>query len=74
VASVESALRRAVTDLNAVNARWALVGGLAVSSPTVPRFTKDAAIWNCFSGRMTTGRNCEPTDTRFPSPGLSDLI
>jgi hypothetical protein len=41
VASVESALRMAVADLNAVNARWALVGGLAVSSRTVPRFTKD---------------------------------
>lgn len=41
MASVESALRMAVADLNAVNARWALVGGLAVSSRTVPRFTKD---------------------------------
>jgi hypothetical protein len=41
VASVESALRRAVADLNAVKARWALVGGLAVSARTVPRFTKD---------------------------------
>jgi Nucleotidyl transferase AbiEii toxin, Type IV TA system len=41
VASVESALRRAVTDLNAVKARWALIGGLAVSARTVPRFTKD---------------------------------
>jgi hypothetical protein len=41
VASVESALRRAVADLNAVKAQWALVGGLAVSARTVPRFTKD---------------------------------
>jgi nucleotidyltransferase AbiEii toxin of type IV toxin-antitoxin system len=40
VASVESALRSAVADLNAVNARWALVGGLAVSARTIPRFTK----------------------------------
>lgn len=39
--SVEAALRRAVVDLNAVKARWALVGGLAVSARTVPRFTKD---------------------------------
>lgn len=39
--SVESALRSAVADLNAVDARWALVGGLAVSSRTIPRFTKD---------------------------------
>lgn len=41
VASVESALRSAVADLNAVKARWALVGGLAVSARTIPRFTKD---------------------------------
>jgi hypothetical protein len=41
VAPVEAALRRAVADLNAVKARWALVGGLAVSARTIPRFTKD---------------------------------
>jgi hypothetical protein len=38
---VESALRRAVADLNALKVRWALVGGLAVSVRSVPRFTKD---------------------------------
>ena len=41
MASVESALRRAATDLNAVGVRWALVGGLAVSARAIPRFTKD---------------------------------
>jgi nucleotidyltransferase AbiEii toxin of type IV toxin-antitoxin system len=41
VASVERALRRIVADLNAVEAQWALVGGLAVSARTIPRFTKD---------------------------------
>jgi Nucleotidyl transferase AbiEii toxin, Type IV TA system len=41
VTSVESALRRAVADLNALKARWALIGGLAVSARTIPRFTKD---------------------------------
>jgi hypothetical protein len=41
VASVETALRQAFADLNAVKARWALIGGLAVSTRTVPRFTKD---------------------------------
>ncbi|HEU5418556.1 MAG TPA: nucleotidyl transferase AbiEii/AbiGii toxin family protein [Streptosporangiaceae bacterium] len=41
MASVDSALRRAVVDLNAVKARWALVGGLAVSARAIPRFTKD---------------------------------
>jgi hypothetical protein len=41
VTSVESALRRAAADLNAVGVRWALVGGLAVSARAIPRFTKD---------------------------------
>src|SRR5579872_2547852 len=41
MASVESALRQAVSDLNAIRVRWALVGGLAVSARAVPRFTKD---------------------------------
>ncbi len=39
--SAESALRSSVADLNAVQARWALVGGLAVSARTIPGFTKD---------------------------------
>ena len=41
MASIESALRNAIADLNAVKARWTLVGGLAVSARTEPRFTKD---------------------------------
>jgi len=42
VTSVEEALRRSVADLSTVvQTRWALVGGLAVSARTVPRFTKD---------------------------------
>jgi hypothetical protein len=38
---VEAALRRAVADLNALKARWALIGGLAISVRSIPRFTKD---------------------------------
>jgi hypothetical protein len=41
VAPLERALRQIVADLNVVKARWALVGGLAVSARTIPRFTKD---------------------------------
>ncbi len=41
MASVESALRKAAADLNAVGVHWALVGGLAVSARAIPRFTKD---------------------------------
>jgi Nucleotidyl transferase AbiEii toxin, Type IV TA system len=38
---VEQELRRAVADLDALRVRWALVGGLAISIRSVPRFTKD---------------------------------
>ena len=38
---VERELRRAVADLDALKVRWALVGGLAISVRSVPRFTKD---------------------------------
>lgn len=38
---VESALRGAVADLDALKLRWALIGGFAVSVRSVPRFTKD---------------------------------
>jgi hypothetical protein len=38
---VKSALRKAVTDLKALKVRWALIGGLAISVRSVPRFTKD---------------------------------
>jgi hypothetical protein len=40
---VESALRRAVADLNALKVQWALIGGLAISVRSVPRFTAPAA-------------------------------
>lgn len=38
---VELALRRAVADLDTLEVRWALIGGLAISIRSVPRFTKD---------------------------------
>jgi hypothetical protein len=38
---VELAFRRAVADLDALRVRWALIGGLAISVRSVPRFTKD---------------------------------
>lgn len=38
---VELALRRAVADLDGLKVRWALIGGLATSVRSVPRFTKD---------------------------------
>ena len=41
---VEAALRRAVADLQAAGVRPALVGGLAVSTRTEPRFTRDVDL------------------------------
>lgn len=41
---VESALRAAVEDLRASGVKVALVGGLAVSARTEPRFTRDVDL------------------------------
>ena len=38
---VEAAFRRAVAGLTALKVQWALIGGLAISVRSVPRFTKD---------------------------------
>jgi predicted nucleotidyltransferase len=44
VTSLETALRRIHTDLTEVQVSFALVGGLAVSARTEPRFTRDADL------------------------------
>lgn len=44
VSSLESALRRLCVDLLAAKVRFALIGGLAVSVRTEPRFTRDADV------------------------------
>ena len=44
VTRVQSALERALRDLAACRARVALVGGLAVSARTEPRFTRDVDL------------------------------
>ena len=41
---LEAVLRQAAADLDAVEARWAVVGALAVSVWTEPRFTRDVDI------------------------------
>lgn len=38
--SVDEVLRQAAADLDAIGARWAIVGGLAVAFRAEPRFTK----------------------------------
>jgi predicted nucleotidyltransferase len=44
VTSLETALRRIHADLSETEAAFALVGGLAVSARTEPRFTRDADL------------------------------
>jgi predicted nucleotidyltransferase len=44
VEPVEVVLRQAAADLDAIGARWALIGGLAVSFRAEPRFTKDVDL------------------------------
>jgi len=39
--TITEAMNRAVADLDAIKARWALIGGIAVSVRTEPRFTQD---------------------------------
>lgn len=41
VNALDAAVSRATNDLDEVGARWAMVGGLAVSARSAPRFTKD---------------------------------
>jgi hypothetical protein len=51
----EAALRRIVADLSQLDRRFALVGGLAVSARTEPRFTRDAD----FAVLVTDDRDAE---------------
>jgi Nucleotidyl transferase AbiEii toxin, Type IV TA system len=44
VQSVEAVLRQAAADLDAIGARWAVIGGLAVAFRAEPRFTKDVDL------------------------------
>jgi hypothetical protein len=44
VSRVESILRRATRDLADLGRRWALIGGLAISVRTEPRFTRDVDV------------------------------
>ena len=42
--SVDAVLMQAAGDLDAIGARWAVIGGLAVAFRAEPRFTKDVDI------------------------------
>jgi predicted nucleotidyltransferase len=42
--SVDAVLKQAAADLDAIGARWAVIGGLAVAFRAEPRFTKDVDV------------------------------
>lgn len=42
--SLDSVLNQAAADLEAIGARWAVIGGLAVAFRAEPRFTKDVDL------------------------------
>src|SRR5258708_3939410 len=42
--SIDAVLRQAAADLDAIGARWAVIGGLAVAFRAEPRFTKDVDV------------------------------
>lgn len=42
--SLDAVLRQAAADLDAIGARWAVIGGLAVAFRAEPRFTKDVDL------------------------------
>jgi hypothetical protein len=44
VQSVDAVLRQAAVDLDAIGARWAVIGGLAVAFRSEPQFTKDVDV------------------------------
>jgi hypothetical protein len=44
VTTLEAALRQVQTDLTRARVAFALIGGLAVSARTEPRFTRDADL------------------------------
>jgi hypothetical protein len=43
--AIEAALRQIVVELDSLPAKWALVGGFAVSARSEPRFTRDIDVW-----------------------------
>jgi hypothetical protein len=84
---IESALRRAIADLTSLKARWALIGGFAISVRSTPRFTKDldfavavasdaeAEYVERLSGvRLERGDSDVVVDLLFASSGIEDEV
>jgi hypothetical protein len=67
VQSVDEVLRQAAAGPEAIGARWAVMGGLAVAFRAEPRFTKDVA----WSGLRSAGQGQGATVSG--SPGLMTL-
>lgn len=69
---VEVILQQATADLDAMGARWAIVGGLAVSLRAEPRFTKDVDL----AVAVTDDREAEDLVNRLQVRGyaLASLV
>jgi len=65
VKRLEGVFRRAVADLSEIKSRWALVGGLAVSILTEPRFTRDLDLALAVDGDL----QAEAITSRFLGRG-----
>jgi len=59
-------LRAAALDLTALQLRWAVVGGLAVSARTEPRFTRDVDLVIAVSDDQCS---LQSPDEFLPGPG-----
>lgn len=67
---VHEALRMAVRDLKSIRARWAIIGGLAVSARTEPRFTKDVD----FAVAVASQEEADSVVFHMRSHGYSDEV
>ena len=67
--SLQDLLKRAGADLDALGAGWALIGGLAVSARSQPRFTGDVDLAVSVSGRgsFDSSKSAAGTSTRSSS-------
>jgi len=68
--TVNAALQDAITDLNAIGAQWALIGGVAGSFRAEPRFTKDVDFAVAVAGEPEADQVVYALRSRGYSPVL----
>jgi predicted nucleotidyltransferase len=67
VTGLEVVVQRAAADLDAIGARWAVIGGLAVATRSTPRFTQDVD----FAVTVTSGTEAEEIVYRMSVRGYA---